>query len=107
MSPATPPQSPSREKTVKIDLTDGGAAATLGATDTFVRRHIGPDEGDVAEMLSLLGYASLEEFSNATVPASIRLPKPMRLEGLGEDAGAGEFETLRRLRGIAGQNKVC
>src|SRR5689334_19118586 len=45
----------------------------LTHTDTFVRRHIGPDAGEVAEMLSALGYDSLDDLIDATVPASIRL----------------------------------
>ena len=36
------------------------ATEALTPTDTFPRRHIGPDEPEVAEMLRALGYASLE-----------------------------------------------
>ncbi len=108
MSPThTPPAQ--REKPVKIDLSDAAtisqSAGALGATDTFVRRHIGPDQAETQEMLALLGYRSLDEMSDAIVPSSIRLNKPLMLAGLGEDAG--EFETLQRLKAIASQNKVC
>jgi len=84
-----------------------GAAAgsQLGPTDTFVHRHIGPSPAEIDEMLSTLGYSSLEELVDATVPASIRLPKPMTLSGSAR-GGRGEFELLAELREIAQQNKV-
>ena len=44
----------------------------LDPTDTFARRHIGPSEADVADMLSALGYPSLEGLADAAIPASIR-----------------------------------
>ncbi len=45
----------------------------LRRTDTFVPRHIGPDEEEVREMLDTLGYESLDALIDATVPESIRL----------------------------------
>ena len=48
-------------------------------TDTFVRRHIGPDPADVRHMLDALGYDSLDALVNATVPESIRLGRPLAL----------------------------
>src|SRR2546423_1591589 len=45
------------------------AAAALGPTDLFVHRHIGPDEAEQQEMLSLLGYGSLDELIDATAAA--------------------------------------
>jgi glycine dehydrogenase len=86
------------------------AADPLAPTDRFVDRHIGPEEitsNEVGEMLSLLGYHTLDELVDATVPASIRLRSPMRLKGLTDHPkGDSEFHTLKRLREIAGQNKV-
>src|SRR5258707_2888623 len=55
------------------------ATEALAPTDTFPRRHIGPDEAEVQEMLRTLGYASLEELIAATVPESIRLHRELRL----------------------------
>ncbi len=43
----------------------------LNPESYFPRRHIGPSEADVAEMLALLGAASLDELSARTVPAAI------------------------------------
>ena len=41
--------------------------------DTFVRRHIGPAPADILEMLAELGCATLDELSDAVIPADIRL----------------------------------
>jgi glycine dehydrogenase len=77
----------------------------LRASDVFAPRHIGPAEADLKPMLGLLGYPSLDALANATVPASIRLDKPMSLAGLPE-GGWTESEALAKLRAIAVQNTV-
>jgi glycine dehydrogenase len=69
--------------------------------DTFLRRHLGSNDREVAEMLDLLGYESLDSLINTVVPASIRLKNPLRLP-----APLSESEVLKRLRQIASQNKV-
>jgi glycine dehydrogenase len=84
----------------------GPSTGLLNPSDTFAHRHIGPSDGEIAEMLGVLGYGSLWELTDATLPASIRLNKPLTLSGLAEQP-KGEFELLTDLRGIAGQNKVC
>ena len=73
----------------------------LAPTDPFVPRHIGPSDDEVREMLDQLGLASLGELVEKTVPASIRLPKPLSLH-----APRGEHEVLAELRTIAEKNKV-
>ena len=42
-------------------------------TDTFLRRHLGPSERDVQDMLGAIGYDSLDALADAAVPARIRL----------------------------------
>jgi glycine dehydrogenase len=76
-------------------------AQVLAATDTFLWRHIGPRESDVREMLSALGYASLEALIDDTVPEGIRLRKPLALRDPG-----GEHELLDELRQMARRNQV-
>jgi len=73
----------------------------LSPSDTFIKRHIGPDDVDIAAMLKAIGCASLDDLVAHTVPESIRLNKAL---ALGEPRG--EFELLEELRGIAKQNKV-
>jgi glycine dehydrogenase len=83
----------------------GGGGTTPAPTDAFAPRHIGPSDAEVARMLGVVGFATLEEFTSAVVPGAIRLGRPMRLEGVPE-AGWGEHEALGRLREIAGANEV-
>src|SRR5688572_15388455 len=83
---------------------DSGLSAqdsVLAPTDTFVRRHIGPRDADVAEMLRLLGYDSLDALSDAAVPAAIRLKKPLKL-----GPARGEHELLQELKQTAKKNRV-
>src|SRR5687767_511584 len=44
----------------------------LTEVESFVGRHIGPTAAEQRAMLDLLGYASLDEFIGAVVPAKIR-----------------------------------
>ena len=79
--------------------------ALLEPGDVFERRHIGPSDREIAEMLQRLGYASLDELTDDTVPAAIRLSEPLELTGL-EGPPPGEFQLIERLREIASQNRV-
>src|SRR5437867_10292576 len=95
-SPATP-------RISRVGANDNAAEVNdpLGPTDTFVRRHIGPGEDEVREMLRILGFESLDQLTDATVPESIRLRRPLKL-----GPPRGEHELLQELREIAGQNRV-
>src|SRR5215469_3183921 len=75
--------------------------ATLKRTDSFVDRHIGPDDFDVKSMLRLLKVASLEELIDSTVPRQIRSARPLKLQ-----PGKSEFELLEELQAIAAKNQV-
>ncbi len=67
----------------------------------FVRRHVGPGEAQIAEMLDLLGLSSLDELIDKTVPAAIRSERPLDLE-----PAKSERMTLSYLRKMAGRNRV-
>ena len=77
----------------------------LRPSDTFARRHLGPRQTDLAEMLAVVGVDRLEDLAEATVPASIRAKERLRLDGLPE-APLGEHELLAALREIANENRV-
>jgi glycine dehydrogenase len=81
--------------------TDNQNAETLNHPDQFVRRHIGPNATETAEMLRLLGSNSLDALTDAAVPKQIRLAKPLDLP-----AAQSEFDALRELKSIASQNQV-
>lgn len=70
--------------------------------DKFVNRHIGVDEGDLSEMLSVIGVKSVEELISQVVPASIRLKKPLDLPL----EGMSEYEFASHIREIGRKNKV-
>jgi glycine dehydrogenase len=80
----------------------GSASLTsLGQGVAFEERHIGPSEADRAKMLAVLGYGSLDELSEAAVPATIRLTERLNLP-----PARSEDEVAQELRDLAGRNRV-
>jgi len=73
----------------------------IGSFDGFVPRHVGPSEPEVAEMLGVLGYATLDELIDATIPKAIRFRRPLAIH-----AGRSEHEALASLRSIAKKNRI-
>ncbi len=73
----------------------------LAPLDTFERRHTGSAAADVAAMLRLVGFDSIDALADAAVPANIRLKRPLRLP-----AAAGETAALAELRAIAAKNRI-
>jgi len=67
----------------------------------FIHRHIGPRAEDMPEMLKTIGADSLDSLIAQTVPAAIRLEKPLNLPD-----GISEYEYLQHIKSIAGKNKV-
>ena len=67
----------------------------------FEARHIGPDADDVREMLSTVGFDSLDELIHRAVPEAIRYRGELRLP-----EPVTEAELLKRLRAIASENRV-
>jgi glycine dehydrogenase len=66
---------------------------------SFVARHIGPDAGQTARMLEVVGYDSLEALVAAAVPESIQLHERLALP-----PAAGEPEVLAELTALAQRN---
>jgi len=71
----------------------------LSATDTFVRRHIGPRAPDVAQMLEVLGYPSVDALIDDTVPANIRMKGDLEI-----GPARGEAELLQSLHDVVSTN---
>src|SRR5687767_4816200 len=82
-------------------MTSTTTPAVRADADSFVPRHIGPNEVEVAEMLALLGHDSLDALIDAAVPESIRLRRPLAIH-----TQRTEYEALNRLRKIASGNTV-
>jgi glycine dehydrogenase len=67
----------------------------------FIRRHIGPNEAETAEMLKAVGAKSLDDFIDKVVPRGIRTKTPLSLP-----EARAERTALSDLRGIADRNEV-
>ena len=69
--------------------------------DAFIERHIGPNDAEVAAMLREVGFDSLEAFTDAIVPASIKSEAPLALP-----EAMTEVDALARIRAIAQKNQL-
>jgi glycine dehydrogenase len=75
--------------------------ATLEAADSFVSRHIGPSEADIAAMLHIVGAATLNDLAAKTVPSAIRTNRTLDLPPPIDEAAV-----MAELRGLAGRNAL-
>jgi glycine dehydrogenase len=73
--------------------------AALEAADSFVARHIGPSESDIAAMLHEVGVGTLNELAAKTVPPAIRVSEALALPPPIDEAAV-----IAELRGLAGRN---
>ncbi len=71
------------------------------AYDFANRRHIGPSPQEMAEMLKVIGFKTLDELIDATVPASIR-----QEEALDWGPAMTERDALYHMKKVASKNKV-
>ena len=67
----------------------------------FIRRHIGPGDAEVSEMLTVLGASSLDEFIDKAVPKKLRARRPLELP-----PPKAERTALSYLRAMADRNEV-
>ncbi len=67
----------------------------------FIKRHNGPRENEVAEMLEKTGFNSLDALIDKTVPASIRLKEKLDLP-----EGLNEYQYIQHLKELGANNKV-
>jgi glycine dehydrogenase len=70
-------------------------------TDKFVSRHNGPREQEVNAMLKKIGVKSIDELIAQTVPADIRLKKPLNVA-----PAMSEYQYLKHLKALGKKNKV-
>jgi len=67
----------------------------------FIRRHIGPGESQIAEMLETLGLSSLDELTERALPAAIVSGEPLALP-----EPMSERQTVTSLRRMRERNRV-
>ena len=64
-------------------------------TDTFVHRHIGPNEEEIQFMLNKIGADSINQLLEETLPSSIRLKSSLPIEkGISEYAFSKHIHQL-------------
>ena len=69
--------------------------------EQFEQRHIGPNTAAIQQMLSTIGVDSVEQLITETIPANIRLPKPLELP-----TPQTEVAFIKNFKQLIGQNKV-
>ncbi len=75
--------------------------STLEAHEEFIARHIGPNDAEITEMLTVIGQPSLDALVDAIVPASIKLKQPLALP-----PPVAEPDALAKISAIAERNQV-
>lgn len=73
----------------------------IAPTDSFTKRHLGPSDAQIEQMLKVLGYSSLDDLINQAVPPAIRLRQPLQLP-----QAQSEYAALATLKEIASKNQV-
>src|SRR5687767_4628484 len=81
--------------TIKHDET------ALAPAESFVPRHIGPGPADIDKMVTAIGFKSLDDLIDATIPEKIRFRGDMGLPH-----GRAEHEVLAEFRALAARNRV-
>lgn len=87
----------------RLLLNKGFSRKYSAATDNYQDRHIGPAKPDVEKMLSAVGYNSLGEFVNDTMPSDVLVERPLNIS---PSEGFTESQLVARLREIASKNKI-
>ena len=67
----------------------------------FIYRHIGPSEEEQKTMLKSVGYSSLEDLMENTVPEKILLKNELKISD-----SLSENDALKKLKSISKQNKI-
>ena len=77
------------------------ALTDLQSGANFIRRHIGPRQSQIADMLKVVGASSLDDLIDKAVPAAIRMSGELDMP-----EALSERNALSDLRRMAGRNKV-
>ena len=67
----------------------------------FSKRHIGPDDSDINKMLSYLGFDSIEQLINATIPDGIQFNDDLNI-----GKSISEYEFFNTIKRIGKKNQV-
>ena len=78
--------------TTRISLND------LESGANFIKRHIGPNNSEMAAMLKTVGAASLDGFIDSVVPKRIRASRPLDLKPAMSERSASERGSMPSTR---------
>ncbi|ACK67521.1 glycine dehydrogenase [Rippkaea orientalis PCC 8801] len=96
---------PNLDITKNLEITPTQSSETietiLAPTDSFINRHIGPNSNEIDQMLKVLGFSTLDQLIDATVPESICLSQPLKLP-----EPQSEYGALAQLKSIASKNQI-
>ena len=67
----------------------------------FLKRHLGPNEGEIKKMLNKVGVESLSQLLKETIPETIRLKHPIDLPD-----GISEYEFTKHVNSLGKKNKL-
>src|SRR5688572_825529 len=73
----------------------------LAPAESFVPRHIGPSASDIEKMVRAVGYETLDDLVDATIPSNIRHDRELAIP-----RGRAEHEVLADFRAMAARNNV-
>ena len=73
----------------------------LAPFESFVPRHVGPTQADIEKMVGAIGFKTIDELIDATIPAKIRFNGRLDI-----GPGKAEHEVLAEFRAMAARNKV-
>ncbi|MBI2407674.1 MAG: aminomethyl-transferring glycine dehydrogenase [Gemmatimonadetes bacterium] len=76
-------------------------SSSIPQPDVFTPRHIGPSDIDVAAMLKVLGYPSLDAVIDATVPTNIRMGRALNLP-----PAMSEHDAIAAFKQLVSPNQV-
>ena len=93
-----------RDRNIDFDSGESGPPSDglAAASSEFGRRHIGPNDAEVLEMLREVGFENLDGLIAAAVPKNIRLDPELNLP-----EAKSETEALAELRALSKKNKVA
>ena len=71
------------------------------SSEMFLKRHLGPNEGEIKKMLNKVGVESLSQLLKETIPETIRLKHPIDLPD-----GISEYEFTKHINSLGKKNKL-
>ncbi len=79
-------------------------ASLFDPLDNFSERHIGPDDAEASKMLETIGFKTMDEFIDATVPPKIRIAS----NAISNDSikPFSEAQLNAKAKALGSQNKV-